>query len=54
MNRESGFYWVQISGKWMVCFFDNKHSLFFIPGKCGGLTSDYFEKIDERKIVRQP
>lgn len=52
MKRESGYYWVKLSTTWVICFWDKARQFWYMAGKYGGLTSDYFTEIDERKIEK--
>lgn len=53
MNRSSGFYWVllQCATQWQVAEYNKPNELWRIIGYVAEYPDDYFEKINEQRIL---
>ena len=55
-KRELGFYWVKANDKWFVAEYTEGYNednySWFIPGNECDTDDNYFDEIDENKIVR--
>lgn len=51
--RDKGFYWVLSVDFWDVAWWDDATSLWFIAGESKGFRNEFWEEIDERRIVRE-
>jgi hypothetical protein len=52
MKRENGYYWVHHEGKWVIAEWDDE-SWWVAAGDTWGYSDDYFDEIDETKIVKK-
>lgn len=51
MNRENGFYWVKMWGKWEIARWQN--AAWFLTGTNGLVYDGMCDEIDERRITRE-
>ena len=51
MNRENGFYWVKMCGKWEIARWQN--AAWFLTGTNGLVYDGMCDEIDERRITRE-
>lgn len=53
MERESGYYWVNCKGEWIVAQWDKSMNWWVITGNERLFYDKDFDEIDERRIVRE-
>ena len=51
--REGGWYWVLADGEWYIALFSDWTGKWSFSGETARFYDNYFEEIDERRIVRE-
>ena len=52
MRRESGFYWVKYSNKWIVAEWEEENESWYLPGRSAEISTGCLSEVDERKITK--
>lgn len=53
MERESGYYWVLIDGKWKISSWSKTEGEWYMPSNFLGLHDKDFDEIDPERIKRK-
>lgn len=47
--REQGFYWVKLSGVWIIAEY---YEYWYLTGLLEGLPDEHFDEIEETRIIK--
>lgn len=50
MNRENGFYWVLLDGKWIIAEYEDEQ--WKLTGQYMRFGDDHFEQIFEHRLIK--